>query len=90
MPITLAEPIAGPVSTAAEIVRFEIDLIDNVARMTFSLRTDAGVEIRQQQCVSPLFTPQGAPRFGLQLYADIKATLYTLATEDGHIAGKVV
>ena len=40
MPITLAEPIAGPVATAAEIVRFEIDLIDNVARMTFSLRTD--------------------------------------------------
>jgi len=89
MPIALAQPITGPVAAAAEIVLFEIDLIDNVARMTFSLRTDAGVEIRQQQCVSPLFTPQGAPRFSPQLYADIKATLYALATEDGYIAGTV-
>lgn len=89
MPIQLETPIAGPVATAAEIVRFEIDLIDNVARMVFSLRTDAGVEIRQQQCVSQLFTPQGAPRFAPQLYTDIKATLYGLATADGHIAGTV-
>lgn len=89
MPITLATPISGPVAVAAEIVKFEIDLRDGVARMTFSLRDAAGVEVRSESCTSPLFTPQGVPRFGLQLYADIKATLYALAIADGYIDGQV-
>ena len=89
MPITLAEPIAGPAAVAAEIVKFEIDLRDGVARMTFSLRDADGAEVRSESCTSPIFTPQGAPRFSMQLYADIKSTLYTIAIEDGHIAGEV-
>lgn len=89
MPITLETPIAGPVAVAAEIVQFDCDLSAGTARMVFSLRTAQGDEIRTQSCTSPLFTPQGAPRFAAQLYADIKATLYGIAVEDGHIAGTV-
>lgn len=89
MPITLASPIAAPVVVAAEIVGFDVDLVGGFVRSTFSLRDTNGVEIRRESAVSSLFTPQGAPRFAPQLYADIKATLYALATEDGHIAGAV-
>lgn len=89
MPITLDTPITRPAVTRKETVSFAIDLEAGTVSMTFAHLTAEGQRIGESSVATSLFTPQGAPRFTMQLYGSIKETLYAIALEDGLVAGTI-
>lgn len=89
MPIALTQPITGPVVTRKEIVGFSIDLQAGTLSMKFDHLTAEAETVGSSSCSASLYAPDGQPRFSLELYGQIKQSLYAIAIEDGCVAGVV-
>jgi len=90
-PIALDTPeqIAAP-ATKAEVVAFFVDVKQSTVEMVINLTAADGTMVKSYQRKSSLLDANGAPRFAPGLYSGIKALLYQLAAEDGHVPPGVV
>lgn len=88
MPIILSSPESKPAIVAHEIVSFNINLQAMTAAIEFVSIDAAGGKAPAFGVTCSLLA-SGAPRFTPSEYASIKAALYRLAIEDGHVAGEV-
>lgn len=89
MPITLTNPISGPVVTRKEVIAFAVNLQQGTVAITFADMTDDGETVGTSNAGASLYTPAGTPRFTGPEYASIKALVYRIALEDGLVAGTV-
>lgn len=89
MPIILNTPEPKPATVAHEIVNFSVDLQQMTVSMQFVAIDAAGGSVPSLGIQCGLLKVDGSPRFTPAEYASIKAALYRLAIEDGHIAGTV-
>ena len=85
MPIAIQPPAQPAAAVAVSIGEFTIQAREGWYRATL-LHTDAdGNEVGRSTCQGSLYAPDGAPRFPLELYAQIREALYSLAIADGCI-----
>lgn len=74
----------------ADLLEYTVKLQDGHVVSTFAVYADDGTFISLVNAVSPLFLPDGTPRFSAQLYSQTKSTLLSLAIADGHLSGTVI
>lgn len=90
MPIALETPVPVVIAptVAHEIVSFAVNLQTMTASMEF-ISIDADGIKRPSFGITCNLLAGGNPRFTQAEYSSIKAALYRLAIEDGHVAGVV-
>lgn len=88
MPILLNSPESKPAVIAHEIAAFAVNLQAMTASMEFVAIDENGGKAPAFGITCSLIA-NGAPRFTPAEYASIKAALYRIALEDGHVAGTV-
>lgn len=85
MPLPIQPPAQPAQAVAVRICEFTIQASDGWYRASL-LHLDAdGNEVTRTTCQGSLYAPDGAPRFPLELYAQIREALYSLAIADGCI-----
>lgn len=85
MPLSIQPPAPPRVATQVKIGEFTIHAQEGWYRASL-LHLDAdGNEVTRTTCQGSLYAPDGAPRFPLELYAQIRDALYSLAIADGCI-----
>lgn len=83
MPLSIQPPAQPRVATQVKIGEFTIQAREGWYRASL-LHLDAdGAEVSRTTCQGSLYEPDGAPRFPVELYAQIRDALYALAIADG-------
>ena len=85
MPLPIQPPAQPAQAVAVRIGEFTIQASEGWYRASL-LHIDAdGNEVTRTTCQGSLYAPDGAARFPLELYAQIRDALYALAIADGCI-----
>lgn len=85
MSLAIQPPAPPRVAIEIKISEYTINVDDGWYRMTLKYLDADGAEATRSTHQGQLFTPNGAPRFSAQIYADSRDTLYALGIEDGFI-----
>lgn len=83
MPLPIQSPAPPRIATQVKIGEYTVNPDDGWYRMTLRYLDADGVEVTRTTSQGSLYAPDGAPRFPVELYAQIRDALYALAIADG-------